>query len=153
MDYDYKFEMIKRLVDDSRITRTVSKEEYNKTNAWGLSTSIDLFDCDSEILRDRDKIKEFVIELCKIIDMKRFLEPVIVRFGADPKVQGYSLMQLIETSSITGHFAEESNSVYIDIFSCKFYDQKEAAEFTKRFFKAGNVRLNVVIRGVMGADS
>jgi S-adenosylmethionine/arginine decarboxylase-like enzyme len=79
--------------------------------------------------------------------MKRFGEPVVVRFGEDPKVSGYSLAQLIETSLISGHFAETDNSVYIDIFSCKYYDQEKAVEFTKNFFKAEKFVYNVILRG------
>ncbi len=126
---------------------TISKDEYEGRSVWGLLTSIDLFNCDPAILRSGEKIKQYAIELCNLIEMKRFGEPVIVRFGADPKVSGYSLAQLVETSLVSGHFAELTNSVYIDIFSCKFYDQQKAVDFTESFFGAKNVAFNTVIRG------
>lgn len=129
------------------MNKTFSKEEYESNKSWGLLTSIDLFNCNPETLRDAEKIKKYIIELCKIIDMKRFGEPTIIRFGADPRIQGYSAVQLIETSCISGHFAEESDSVYIDIFSCKFYNQNDAIEFTKKFFDAKTIEFNVVLRG------
>ena len=127
--------------------RTISKSEYERRGVWGMLTSIDLFECNHEILSSGEKIKQYAIELCDLIKMKRFQDPVIVRFGADPKVSGYSLAQLIETSLVSGHFAETDNSVYIDIFSCKFYDQKEAVEFTKNFFKAKKVVFSTNLRG------
>ena len=129
--------------------KTISEDEYNRSSAWGMLTSIDLFGCDHEILSSGEKIKQYTIEVCDLIDMKRFGEPIAVRFGADPKVSGYSLAQLIETSLISGHFAENSNSVYIDIFSCKYYDQQKAADFTKNFFKAKKRIFNVITRGAM----
>ena len=129
------------------MNKIFSKKEYEASKSWGVLTSIDLFNCNSETLRNADKIKEYIIELCKLIDMKRFGESVIVRFGADPIAQGYSAVQLIETSCISGHFAEESGSVYIDIFSCKFYDQNDAVKFTKKFFDAKTVESNIVLRG------
>lgn len=125
----------------------ISKEEYERRSVWGLLTSIDLTGCAPEILSSGEKIKQYAVELCDLIEMKRFQEPVVVRFGADPKVSGYSLAQLIETSLVSGHFAELDNSVYIDIFSCKYYDQEKAVEFTKNFFKAENAKFNTVIRG------
>jgi S-adenosylmethionine/arginine decarboxylase-like enzyme len=125
----------------------ISEDEYERRGVWGMLTSIDLFGCDHEILSSGEKIKQYAIEVCDLIDMKRFGEPVVVRFGADPKVSGYSLAQLIETSLISGHFAETDNSVYIDIFSCKFYDQEKAVEFTKKFFKAQNLVFNTTLRG------
>lgn len=126
--------------------KSISKDKYEESEAWGLLTSIDLFGCDPEAIRDENKIKNYIFKLCELIDMKRFGEIVIVRFGADPKVQGYSVVQLIETSCVSGHFSEESNSAYIDIFSCKFYEQKEAVEFTKQFFKAKGASYNVLLR-------
>ena len=127
----------------------ISKDEYERRGVWGILTSIDLFKCNHEILSSGEEIKRYVVELCDLIEMKRFGEPVIVRFGADPKVSGYSLAQLIETSLISGHFAELDNSIYIDIFSCKFYDQEKAVEFTKNFFEAEKVVFNTTLRGAI----
>ena len=78
--------------------------------------------------------------------MKRFGEPIVVRFGADPRVQGYSLAQLIETSLISGHFAEDTDRAFIDVFSCKEYPPQTTAEFCKRYFEAKSMEYSVVFR-------
>ena len=78
--------------------------------------------------------------------MKRFGEPIVVRFGADPRVQGYSLAQLIETSLVSGHFAEDSDRAFIDIFSCKEYLPSEAAKFCKDYFGAKDMQYSVTFR-------
>lgn len=114
--------------------------------AWGLLTSIDLESCNPDTIRDAEAIKRYVVELCDLIDMKRFGDTHVVHFGEDERVAGYSMFQLIETSCISAHFANESNTSYIDIFSCKCYDPKVAAEFTKKFFEGGEMRVNVVNR-------
>ena len=123
----------------------ITKEEYLKTKSWGLLTSIDLFDCDSEILRSESKIRQFVDELCGLIEMRKFGDCIVVNFGEDERVAGFSMIQLIETSCISGHFANQSNSIYIDIFSCKYYEQDEAIEFTKKFFKAREAKGKIII--------
>ena len=123
------------------------KEKFNKNKAWGLLTSIDLFNCHPGIMRDKKAIEKFTKELCQLIKMKRFKETQIVYFGKDERVAGYSMTQLIETSLISGHFANQSNSVYIDIFSCKYYDPFKAGEFTKKFFKAEKMKINSILRG------
>ena len=87
-----------------------------------------------------------VIEVCDLIRMKRFGEPQVVHFGPNDRVAGYSMTQLIETSLISGHFANEANAAYIDIFSCKEYEPGVAAEFTRRFFGADSVSFQVVLR-------
>jgi S-adenosylmethionine/arginine decarboxylase-like enzyme len=114
--------------------------------AWGLLTSIDLENCKGEIIRSAEEIKRYVYELCDIIEMKRFGECHVVHFGEDERVAGFSMFQLIETSCISAHFANETNTSYIDIFSCKEYDPKLASEFTKKFFGGDKIRVSVTNR-------
>lgn len=113
---------------------------------WGLLSCIDLYECDPETIRNAEKIKLFVSELCKLIEMKRFGETQVVHFGEDERVAGFSMIQLIETSLISAHFANASNSTYLDVFSCKLYDPQKVADFAKDFFKAKKVNLQTVNR-------
>ena len=113
---------------------------------WGILTSLDLYDCDPVIIRDAREIRRYVKELCELIEMKPFGECQVVHFGKDKRVEGYSMVQLIETSLISGHFANMSNSAYIDIFSCKPYDPQRAGEFTKNFFRAKSINIHVTKR-------
>ncbi|MBD3388747.1 MAG: S-adenosylmethionine decarboxylase [Candidatus Altiarchaeales archaeon] len=122
------------------------REEFNRAGGWGLLLSLDLRGCNPDYIRDRDRIVEYSRRLCDEIGMKAYGEPMVVHFGEDERVEGFSLVQLIETSLISGHFANMSNNAYIDIFSCKLYDPYAAAEFTKDFFEAGEVSVNTLIR-------
>ncbi len=122
------------------------KTEFNSHNAWGLHTTVDLKNCDPDLIRSADAIRDYVIQLCDLIEMNRFGDPIIVDFGRNPEVAGYSMVQLIETSNISGHFANIDNSAYIDIFSCKLYNPYLVAEFTKTFFKGGNYIINILLR-------
>ncbi len=101
---------------------------------WGLLTSVDIYDCDPASIRDADMIKRFVAELCDLIEMRRFGETLVVHFGEEERVAGYSMVQLIETSLISAHFANASNAVYLDVFSCKLYDPEVVVEFARRYF-------------------
>jgi len=113
---------------------------------WGLLTSLDIYGCDTDIIRDADKIRQYVIELCDLIGMQRFGECQVVHFGKDERVEGLSMVQLIETSLISGHFANLTHAAYIDIFSCKAYDPEEVARFSKKFFQAESVEIHVTKR-------
>lgn len=113
---------------------------------WGLLTSLDLYECNPEIIRDSEKIKQYAVELCDLIAMKRFGECQVVHFGQDERVAGYSMVQLIETSLISGHFANHADAAYIDVFSCKPYDPEVVADFTKGFFEARFVEVHTVER-------
>lgn len=127
--------------DDSAI-----RADYQNEQAWGLLASIDLHECDAATIRDAEAIKRFVVELCERIDMKRFGECTVVDFGEDERVAGFSMFQLIETSCISAHFANATNNTYLDIFSCKYYNPYEAAEFSKEFFGAKDYNLHYTLR-------
>lgn len=113
----------------------------NPETSWGISCSVDVKNCNPVIIRNAELIRDYVVKLCKLIDMKRFGDCQVVHFGEDEKVAGFSMAQLIETSLISGHFANATNAVYIDVFSCKTYDPAIVADFTKEYFKGDSVRV------------
>lgn len=113
---------------------------------WGWHLVLNLYGCSPERIKSAEVIRQFVIELCDLIEMRRFGEPTIVNFGDDPRVAGYSLVQLIETSNICAHFADESSAVYIDIFSCKKFDPDTAAAFCIETFGAQSYSATFIAR-------
>lgn len=115
-------------------------------NLWGLATSIDLKNCDLAKITDAEYIKTFVHDLCDLIQMKRFGETVVVNFGEDEKVAGFSMTQLIETSLVSAHFANVSKAIYLDIFSCKEYPPYKVAEFAKEWFQASDYTVHINYR-------
>jgi S-adenosylmethionine decarboxylase len=113
---------------------------------WGISSSIDLYECDLALMQNADAIREFVKILCDRIKMRRYGETQVVHFGDDPRVTGFSMTQLIETSLISAHFADASCAIYLDVFSCAPYEPEEAAKFAAKYFKARAYNINVVYR-------
>ncbi len=111
-----------------------------------MLTSIDLHGCNPDTIRDAYKIQQFVVELCEHIKMKRFGECTVVNFGEDEKVAGFSMVQLVETSCISAHFSNQTNTTYLDIFSCKYYNPYDAADFTKEFFSGSDYTLTYLLR-------
>jgi S-adenosylmethionine/arginine decarboxylase-like enzyme len=119
--------------------------EYSP-DIWGLATAYDLYECNPATIRDADAIKRFVVELCDLIKMRRFGETQVVHFGEEEHVAGFSMVQLIETSLISAHFANMTNAVYLDVFSCKLYDPKTVADFAMEFFGAQRCSRHTVER-------
>jgi S-adenosylmethionine/arginine decarboxylase-like enzyme len=79
--------------------------------------------------------------------MKQYGKTLLPYFGEKaPHTKGYSLVQLIETSSITGHFSDFWSTAYINIFSCKKYNHLIAKEFTRKFFKAKRMKARFLVR-------
>lgn len=91
-------------------------------------------------------MRDFVFALCQEIGMEPHGEPYIKKFGGG-SLEGHSVMQFIETSSITIHFDDQMGSrAFIDIFSCKYFDQKRAYKFSKNYFGAQSGKVWSLIR-------
>ena len=110
---------------------------------WGVAAAVDCYECDSSLIRSKSEIQRFTQELVDHIDMKAFGPCHVVHFGEDERVAGFSMFQLIETSCISAHFANATNTAYIDIFSCKAFDIDEAAQFCHRFFGSSHFNCQV----------
>lgn len=122
-----------------------TKNEFNRRGAWGLHCVLDMKRGNIEKITSAEAIGIFAQELCKVIDMKPFGEPIVIHFGSD-NLMGFSLVQLIETSLISGHFVDQNGDGYIDIFSCKAYDPEVAYEFCKQYFKFEDGTIRVMFR-------
>ncbi|MCF7907639.1 MAG: S-adenosylmethionine decarboxylase [Candidatus Omnitrophica bacterium] len=125
---------------------TLSSSKIKKP-IFGYELILDLSGCDLSIMSSKKKLTEYVNTLCKLIKMKKYGKAQLPYFGLDkPFTKGYSLLQFIETSSITGHFSEHWQKSYINIFSCKKYDHELAKNFTKEFFKATSIKSTFLVR-------
>lgn len=90
-------------------------------------------------------ITDFSERLVKDIDMKAYGPPQVQHFGVDNKA-GYTLVQLIETSNITGHFCDGTGSFFIDIFSCKDYNEHIVLDLINETFQPVKIHYMVVLR-------
>jgi len=104
--------------------------------------------CDKSKIKDFLVIDRFIRFLVPAIGMKAYGEPLIVHFAAhNPAAGGYSLVQLIETSCITGHFVDATGDAFIDVFSCKPFDNEKVVEAVIEFFNASELDIQEVERG------
>lgn len=113
--------------------------------SWGYHLILDCKGGDVNAVTDPKAIEAFVIELVDQIDMKRYGEATIVHFGSG-HLTGYSLMQLIQTSSITGHFVDQNGDAYIDIFSCKPFSQETAMKVVQKYFNPKKIKTVYLVR-------
>ncbi len=114
---------------------------------YGYELIINLRGCNREVLTSKKRLQAYVDQLCRLIKMKKFGKTILNYFGENKDfTKGYSLIQLIETSSIVGHFSDKWNTAYINIFSCQKYDYKKARKFSKEFFAAEKVSSRLMVR-------
>lgn len=100
---------------------------------WGYHLTLDVGGCDLGKITDPKNIENFAKQLVKDIDMVAYGEPQIVNFGSGNKA-GYTLVQLIETSNICAHFVNESQTMYLDVFSCKDFDPSVVDKLVYEYF-------------------
>lgn len=114
---------------------------------WGKHLIIDMSGGDTALVRSEEHIRRFSARLVEAIDMKAYGQPLLQHFAEHvPEAAGYSLVQLIETSAITGHFCDQSGDAYIDIFSCKDFDADVAVDVVREAFRPKHVNTLVLSR-------
>ncbi|MFA4872250.1 MAG: S-adenosylmethionine decarboxylase [Patescibacteria group bacterium] len=125
---------------------TTLRQAYKNKKAWGMLASIDLAGCDHDLIQSPKAIKEFVKKLVRLLKMKAH-GPTRVEKFAESSLEGYSAFQFIETSSITTHCDDkEGDRVFIDIFSCCFFEPDPAEKFCKNFFKGKKSKMKILFR-------
>lgn len=117
----------------------------SENNFWGYHLMLDCHAAGLEQIKSKDNIVAFTKDLVQKIDMVAYGEPQVVNFGSGNK-EGYTLVQLIETSNICGHFCNESGDFYLDIFSCKTFNPSVVQELVQQYFQPKNVKVNMVSR-------
>ena len=123
------------------------KYKFDRRDAWGYLASIDLVDCNAEKVRDKKAIEKYIKDLSKVIDCHLYGPPTIAKIGKGGRLYGWSFTQLVTTSSITGHFVESNNTIYIDIFFCDYFDPDKAVKFTQDYFGAKKMKVHLLTRG------
>ena len=101
---------------------------------WGYHLILDVSKCYGPRIRSSQNIVNFSRSLVNNIDMVAYGEAQVVKFGTGNKA-GYTLVQLIETSNICAHFVEETNDMYLDVFSCKPFNPSDVESVVKKYFR------------------
>jgi len=121
--------------------------------AWGHHLIIDAAGCNENLL-DGEAIKRFSKDLVDEIDMVAFGEPMVEHFGhANPKTSGYTLVQLIETSNVTAHFCDDSREIYLDVFSCRDFEEAKAVAVFQRHFEPARMKVTKFARKAPSMDA
>ena len=114
---------------------------------WGYHLILDCKSGSKKLIRDKQNLKNFVDELVNRIDMVAVGEPIIKYLASNAVDKaGYSLVKLIETSSIVGHFIDRSGNFYLDVFSCKEFEIEKVTECVDEFFSPLETRSRYLLR-------
>jgi len=123
------------------LVRKLKEERLHKMEPWGYHLTIDCKSCELGKIKSAENVSNFAKDLVVRIDMVPFGEPQVVHFGKEDKT-GFTLVQLIETSNICGHFCDDSGDAYIDVFSCKPFENDKVLECVREYFNPTNFKMN-----------
>jgi S-adenosylmethionine/arginine decarboxylase-like enzyme len=119
---------------------------------YGYELIMDLHGCDVSKF-NRTSLDNYFEKLCKAIDMKR-CDLHFWDYDGVPEEErtneahllGTSAVQFITTSNITIHTLELLGAAYVNIFSCKPFDEKAAEKVTREWFGANGCRTRFIER-------
>jgi len=115
-------------------------------SSWGYHLVLDVRACKIDKATDANHISNFIKELVIKIDMVPYGEPQLVHFADHTEKAGWTVIQLIETSSIVGHFLDDSGDLYLDVFSCKNFDESTVRDLIKVYFEPANIHATHLTR-------
>ncbi len=100
--------------------------------------------CNDNLLSTTE-ITQFLKQLVVRIDMVAYGEPLVARFGSGIE-EGISGVQLIETSAITVHTNDMARDLYLDVFSCKGYNEEDVLAFVDEIFAPTQSNYQILLR-------
>lgn len=110
-------------------------------NYWGYHLILDCGRCNLDQMKDFDNVDTWIRQLVKDIDMEPIGEPRIeYTAGKFPDKAGFTVVQVIVTSSIVAHFVDNLQHIYLDVFSCKEFDPVVVEASIKKHFGVGSIR-------------
>lgn len=94
---------------------------------WGYQLIMNLGDCDPLSISNKENIEKCIKKCIKSTKLKALGNPIYKSLPPTHRVlekhiDGISVVQFIETSSITMHFVNSEIAGFIDFFSCKKFD-------------------------------
>jgi len=129
--------------------------------AYGPELMLDCHECEPKTF-NRPNIAAYLKALCEAIGMDaedfHFWDDEDVPEAlkqTEPHAKGTSVggvykkkigLQFIITSSIVIHTLDELGRVYVNVFSCKLFDEAKVREVTYEWFKAKSIQSHLVQR-------
>jgi S-adenosylmethionine/arginine decarboxylase-like enzyme len=111
---------------------------------YGQHVMVTALGCNDAIL-SIEKMYEFLQTMADDIDMVRYGPPIVARFGGGIET-GLSGVQLIETSAIMFHTNDAHRDMYLDVFSCKPFEEATVRRVLDDFLAPTSVTCEMVYR-------
>ena len=124
---------------------------------WGFHLIADVGGCCVESMKSQEHIQLFLVELLEKTKMNALGDPIFKYIPPTPEaiekeIDGFSVVQIITTSSVVMHFVDSRSAIFIDFFSCKLFDIEEVKEIIKKYFNYTSIKTKYMERDIMEQD-
>ena len=130
--------------ENKRPTVDYKRTVINGKAYYGKHLMMTAVSCNERLL-DIPTVTEFLKSLVPSIDMTAYGEPLVARFGEGIE-EGISGVQLIITSAIMLHTNDTARDMYLDVFSCKWFDEAVVRDVVNAFFSPEEFTEQIVLR-------
>lgn len=126
-------------------------EDETPPDDYGKELIIDLHNCNPDRFT-RKYIRNYFKKLCDLIDMERDklcwwddLHTPEEEKETEPHLVGTSAVQFITTSNVVIHTLDILKRVYLNVFTCKDFEEQVVLDFTEEWFE-GTIKHWEIIR-------
>jgi S-adenosylmethionine/arginine decarboxylase-like enzyme len=117
----------------------VTTDEPALRRPFGWQLRLQLAGCRQSVVNDMAQVETFATLLCDAIGMTPYGGPIVDRFGVGDLYGITAVQQMVvqrlTTSAMVIH-CDPPDGVFIDVFSCRWFDPQAAADFSVRYFTA-----------------
>ena len=108
---------------------------------WGYQLSLDCSGCGTELMQNELLVRVWIDQLVSDIAMTPVGAAVVEYTAGDhPDKAGFTVVQIIVTSSIVAHFVDASGHIYLDVFSCKDFSAETVRASIRNTFGCSAMR-------------
>lgn len=111
---------------------------------WGWQMIVNISGANDNV-KNEQRIRNFSRDLCDNIGMIRHGEPTLTYFTDLDDKNGWTLVQLITTSSLVVHFCD-NGKIFLDLFSCKEYNEQAVLGCIHHYFSPAILEYDIIER-------
>ena len=118
----------------------------SKKDSWGQHLLVDMSETDNKI-KSKKQIDEFFHEL--ILDklkMEILSDTVFKEVNDRKEGHGISGMIMLTTSHVSLHADDNHNKVFLDVFSCRYFEKEPVLKYIYEYFKPKRMAYREVFR-------
>ena len=99
----------------------------------------------SDKINSKEEIKNILYELADLIKMRILLKPQVIEGTVRPGITG---IVIVEESHIAIHTFTITNSINIDVFSCKEFDPDKVIDYLKNKLEMEDIKVSIIQREI-----